>query len=70
MTTTTKRWCDDDDNDNGDGATGDGRQDTTTMAKLMAVDNKDIKFDSDNAMGDGATGYYGDDNDYGDGRRQ
>jgi hypothetical protein len=40
------------------------------MAKSMAVDNKDSKFDSDDAMGDGATGDYGDDNDYGDGRRQ
>ena len=67
MMTMTKRWRDDDGNDDGDGATGDGRRDTTTMAKSMAVDNKDNKFDSNDAMGDGATGNYGNDNDYGDG---
>ena len=61
----TKRWRDDDDDhDDGDGATGDWRRDTTTTAKSMVADDEDNEFDVD-----GATGDYGDNDDYGDGRR-
>ena len=40
-----------------------------TTAKLMAADNKDNEFDGDGTTGNSAMGDYGNDDDYGNGRR-